>query len=52
MRLAYLLICAAVVSLAQTGTGNIQGTVKDVADAVIPNAKVTLLHTATNRRYQ
>ena len=32
---------------AQTGTGNIQGTVKDATNAVVPSAKVTIVHTAT-----
>ena len=39
----------AVLCLAQTGTGNIQGTVKDVTGAVVPAAKVTLLQTETNQ---
>src|SRR5262245_39168839 len=34
--------------LGQTGTGNIQGTVKDASSAVVPGAKVTLAQTATN----
>jgi len=36
---------------AQTGTGNIQGTVKDATGAVVPKAKVTAVHTATSREY-
>ncbi len=52
MRFIYLLICLAAVLQAQTGTGNIQGTVKDIADAVILGAKVTVVHTATTRQYQ
>ena len=36
---------------AQTGTGNIQGTVKDSSGAVIPKANVRLIQTATNRQY-
>jgi carboxypeptidase family protein len=35
----------------QTGTGNIQGTVQDTSGAVVPKAKVTLVHVATNRQY-
>jgi hypothetical protein len=35
---------------AQTGTGKIQGTVKDATGAVVPNAKVSLVHTATNNQ--
>jgi len=35
----------------QTGTGNIQGTVKDASGAAVPNARVALVHTATNREY-
>ena len=35
----------------QTGTGNIQGTVKDSSGAVIPKANVRLIQTATNRQY-
>ena len=36
---------------AQTGTGNIQGTVKDQSGAVVPKAKVTLVRTDTGRQY-
>jgi len=35
---------------AQTGAGNIQGTVKDVTGAVIPHAKVLLTHAQTGRQ--
>jgi hypothetical protein len=34
------------------GTGNIQGTVTDPSGAVIPNAKVTLVNTATGVKHQ
>ena len=43
------LVLLATMCWAQTGTGKIQGTVKDSSGAVVPNAKVTILHTATNR---
>jgi hypothetical protein len=46
---ANLLVAA--VAWCQTGTGNIQGTVKDASGAVVPKAHVALLHTATNRQY-
>lgn len=51
MRIVYLYLCAAAVCLGQTGTGNIQGTVKDIGGAVVPKANVTAVHTATSRRY-
>ncbi len=46
-----LLLAASALCLGQTGTGNIQGTVKDPSSAVVPKAKVTAVHTATNRDY-
>ena len=52
MLFVYFLLCAAVSALAQTGTGNIQGTVKDAADAVVPGAIVNVVHTATSRQYR
>jgi len=51
MRLISLLVITLIVCQAQTGTGNIQGTVKDSAGAVVPNAAVTITHTATARQY-
>jgi hypothetical protein len=36
---------------AQTGTGNIQGTVRDTTGAVLPGAKVSITHTQTARQY-
>ncbi|MGH8247551.1 MAG: hypothetical protein ACREUU_14090, partial [Gammaproteobacteria bacterium] len=35
----------------QTGTGSIQGTVRDVTRAVVPGAKVTITHTQTTRQF-
>src|SRR5260370_11250038 len=46
--LAYSLFCSAALCWAQTGTGNIQGTVKDASGAVLPAAKVALTQTETN----
>jgi hypothetical protein len=40
-----------VVGWAQTGTGAIQGTVKDASGSVVPGARVTILHTQTSRQY-
>ena len=37
---------------AQTGTGNIQGTVKDATGAVVPGAKVSTVHTETARQFE
>lgn len=51
MRIGYLLFCAAGICLAQTGTGNIQGTVRDATGAVVAKANVTVVHTATSREY-
>src|SRR5581483_6955398 len=46
------ILLTASVCRAQTGTGNIQGTVRDQSGAVVPNAAVTLVRTDTGRRYQ
>jgi len=35
----------------QTGTGDIQGTVKDASGALLPGAKVAIVHTQTSRQY-
>ncbi len=35
----------------QTGTGSIQGTVRDSTRAVLPGAKVSIIHTQTTRQY-
>ncbi len=51
MRILYLSLCAVAVCFGQTGTGNIQGTVKDIGGAVVPKAIVTAVHTATSRQY-
>ncbi len=41
----------AVQGWAQTGTANIQGTVRDASGAVLPAAKVTITHVQTSRQY-
>ena len=51
MRIASLFLFAVGVCLAQTGTGSIQGTVRDASGAVVPKANVTVVHTATTREY-
>ena len=51
MRVIWLAIAATTLALAQTGTGNIQGTVTDATGAVVPKAKVLATHTATAREY-
>src|SRR5687767_228167 len=51
MRLAICLLGLASLGWAQTGTGSIQGTVKDASSAAVPGAKVTLTHTPTTRQY-
>ncbi|HUQ94223.1 MAG TPA: carboxypeptidase-like regulatory domain-containing protein, partial [Bryobacteraceae bacterium] len=45
------ILFAASLSMAQTGTGNIQGTVRDATGAVVARAKVGVIHTATAREY-
>jgi len=52
LSLSLLCLPAAPMLLAQTGTGNIQGTVKDSAGAVMPNAKVTVLQPQTSRQQE
>ena len=48
---ASLFLAASSALWAQTGTGNIQGTVKDPSGGVVPQAKVKAVHTATAREY-
>ena len=45
------LLVSAALGWAQTGTGNIQGIVKDATGAVLPGATVTLTHVQTSRQY-
>ena len=42
-----ILLITAGLGFSQTGTGNIQGVVKDATGAVVPSATVTIVHTAT-----
>jgi hypothetical protein len=46
-----LLLVSGALGWAQTGTGKIQGTVRDATNAVLPGAKVTITHTQTARQY-
>ena len=45
------LLVSAALGWAQTGTGNIQGIVKDATGAILPGATVTLTHVQTSRQY-
>lgn len=49
--LAAALLVPAFLCWGQTGAGNIQGTVKDISSAVVPQARVTIVHTETSRQY-
>ena len=51
--LALLILSSAVgtVVTAQSGRGNISGTVRDASGASIPSAKVTVVNSATNEQY-
>jgi len=51
-RLISLAFLAAALAWAQTGTGSIQGTVKDASGAVVPGAAVTATHLATSRAFE
>ncbi len=51
MRFWVCLLSLTVAGWAQTGTGGIQGTVKDASNAAVPGAKVTINHTPTTRQY-
>jgi len=42
-----ILLITAGLGFSKTGTGNIQGVVKDATGAVVPSATVTIVHTAT-----
>jgi hypothetical protein len=44
----FSLLVSVVAALAQTGTGNIQGTITDMTGAVVPGAKVTITQTRTS----
>jgi hypothetical protein len=41
------LLSSAVIAYGQTGSGTIQGAVRDASGAVVPKAKVTIIHSAT-----
>ncbi len=47
-----LCLLSAITCAAQTGAGNIQGTVRDATDAVIGTAQVKIVHESTSREYE
>ena len=49
--LLLVILLAAGIVVAQILTGTLTGTVTDATGAVIPNAKITVVDTATNRTY-
>src|SRR5574340_64795 len=49
--LAFVLLAGTGLLRAQTGTGSIQGTVKDASGAVVPGAGVTVTQTQTSRQH-
>jgi len=51
LRFALLLALSALILLGQTGSGTVQGVVKDASSAVISGARVTITNTATMRQY-
>src|SRR5450759_4123001 len=50
-RFALLIALSALTLTAQTGSGTVQGVVRDASSAVVAGAKVTIVHTATMREY-
>src|SRR5574340_688587 len=49
--LVLLTLVSALKLMAQTGSGTVQGIVKDASSAVVAGADVTIVHTATSRKY-
>ncbi|HWQ54307.1 MAG TPA: TonB-dependent receptor [Bryobacteraceae bacterium] len=47
----WVALAGATPAAAQTGTGNLQGVVKDLTGAVVPGANVVATHTPTNREF-
>src|SRR5262245_22762821 len=45
------LLAITTVGIAQTGSGSLQGTVKDATGGVIPGAEVTAVHSQTSRQH-
>lgn len=50
-RLAGLIVLAALIVRAQTGSGKIQGVVKDASSAVVAGANVTVVHADTTQKF-
>ncbi len=50
-RFALVIAMSALTLTAQTGSGTVQGVVRDASSAVVAGVKVTIVHTATMREY-
>src|SRR5262249_30831462 len=50
-RFALLAVMSALILTAQTGSGTVQGVVRDASAGVIAGANVTIVHTATMGKY-